>query len=325
MSGLLSSHTFAEEETEDSPARILDLMPFIDLLGTPANQADQPCQQWSWNVFDEKWRDVGRAGEQLLANGALSLLELRFDPDGSKIGDSVRRALDSVARINRDWSIPNVEPFKACNHSELRARWECLQLARSMFRANEDWRTILSTGARSIPSSRSLRMLVGAVVFQARQQGIEVRPEEAHKWADNYWLERDRPFRALGEPLPGIAYEKLVAAIFSLHGLPVEFTPATGDFGADLIVGDAPSAVVIQVKHTKTPVGVEAVQQAVSAKAHYGAQSAMVVSRHGFTKAAKQLAASTGCALHEHIELMGWATDAHLPTNLEAMKNARIR
>lgn len=80
-----------------------------------------------------------------------------------------------------------------------------------------------------------------------------------------------------------------------------------GDQGADVIatkkIGGFQISIVLQCKLYSSPVGNAAVQEAFSAKKHYGADYAAVVSNQPYTKGAKELANTTGVKLLHHDDL----------------------
>lgn len=75
-------------------------------------------------------------------------------------------------------------------------------------------------------------------------------------------------------------------------------TPASGDYGADL-VGVDPDGVkwVIQAKNWHAAAGVHAVQEVIAAKVYYDADKAMVVGRNGLTAHAVTVALKAGVVL----------------------------
>lgn len=71
----------------------------------------------------------------------------------------------------------------------------------------------------------------------------------------------------------------------------IQFTPITGDFGADLILYlDDGAKVVVQCKRYSGRVGNGAVQEVVSAIRHYNADGAMIVTNSTLTQNAMTLA-----------------------------------
>lgn len=105
--------------------------------------------------------------------------------------------------------------------------------------------------------------------------------------------------------MTGIEYERHIARLLTSIGSSVEFTPATGDFGVDLIVN---RHIAIQCKRLNKPVGIDAVQQVSSGGRMRGCNTAVVVSNQEYTAAARKLAASL------HVVLVS-------PSNRDELKN----
>lgn len=102
--------------------------------------------------------------------------------------------------------------------------------------------------------------------------------------------------------MTGSQYEKHVAKRMKWHGfIFVRVSGKSGDYGADVMAQTFPflRKVVVQCKHYKKPVGVEAVQEAISAREYYGAKVAIVASNNTFTRNAKKLAAKCNVKLWE--------------------------
>lgn len=102
--------------------------------------------------------------------------------------------------------------------------------------------------------------------------------------------------------MTGSQYEKHVAKRMKWHGfIFVRVSGKSGDYGADVMARTFPlmRRVVVQCKHYKKPVGVEAVQEAISAREYYGAKVAIVASNNTFTRNAKKLAKKCNVKLWE--------------------------
>jgi restriction system protein len=106
---------------------------------------------------------------------------------------------------------------------------------------------------------------------------------------------REHP-AARHEAMSGIEFEDHVARIARGCG-PVIMTPATGDFGVDIVVGRRPNRLAIQCKRQGRPVGAGAVQEVVAGAAMHDCAHTMVVTNHDFTPAARMLAEQHGCVL----------------------------
>lgn len=91
---------------------------------------------------------------------------------------------------------------------------------------------------------------------------------------------------------PGIDFERECETRLTAGGFEVQSTPATGDYGADIIASKDDLGYAIQCKDTSKPVGVKAVQEAVAARSHYKVDFAVVCASGGFTDAAIELATS---------------------------------
>lgn len=99
--------------------------------------------------------------------------------------------------------------------------------------------------------------------------------------------------------MSGEWYERYVGSRLKLDGYTsIEYTPVTGDFGADIIAINREGArVCIQCKRYSDSVGVEAVQAAVTARMYYECAQSMVITNSTFTDAAKELARKTNTVL----------------------------
>jgi restriction system protein len=104
------------------------------------------------------------------------------------------------------------------------------------------------------------------------------------------WIRR-RGLAAM-DRMGGVEFERHLGALFGDLGYRVRATPVTGDFGADLLLSRDGTQTCVQAKRVSRPVGITAVQEAIGARLHYGADAAMVVATSTFTPAAKALAES---------------------------------
>lgn len=91
--------------------------------------------------------------------------------------------------------------------------------------------------------------------------------------------------------MTGAQFEEFVAAVLEGNGYEIlEMTKTTGDFGADIIASRNEENIAVQCKRYAKPVGVKAVQEAISAMKHYDCDSCLVVTNSRFTKQAMELA-----------------------------------
>ncbi len=102
--------------------------------------------------------------------------------------------------------------------------------------------------------------------------------------------------------MTGIEFEQYLALLYRQAGFHVKTTPASYDYGADLLLEKRnlrgkTVKYVLQAKRYTGAVGEEAVQQAVTARMFYGYDKSIVCSNSTFTPAAKKLAKKTECIL----------------------------
>lgn len=113
----------------------------------------------------------------------------------------------------------------------------------------------------------------------------------------------------LVDGMDGFEFEAFLVNVFQTIGFDVKETKKTADQGADLFVSRFGKTMVIQAKNYTGSVGNAAVQQAISAKAFYGCDEAMVVTNSYFTKSAYELATTAGVRLVDRDALQGYLDD----------------
>lgn len=113
----------------------------------------------------------------------------------------------------------------------------------------------------------------------------------------------------LVDAMDGFQFEAFLVEIFQTIGFDVKETKKTADQGADLFVSRFGKNMVIQAKNYTGSVGNAAVQQAISAKAFYGCDEAMVVTNSYYTRSAKELATTAGVRLVDREELQNYLDD----------------
>jgi len=106
------------------------------------------------------------------------------------------------------------------------------------------------------------------------------------------------------DKMTGIQFEKFLMLRYRSMGYIVKETPVSGDFGADLVLHKNSRKIVVQAKRYSKTVGLKAVQEVSSAKPHYKADEAWVVTNNYFTVAAKQLAATNNVRLINRDQLI---------------------
>jgi len=106
------------------------------------------------------------------------------------------------------------------------------------------------------------------------------------------------------DTMSGIEFEQFLRTLFQRAGYGVEMTPASGDYGADLILRAAKQTIAVQAKRCGNPVGVAAVQASHSAQSYYHTDEAWVVTNNQFTPAATALAARCSVRLIDREKLI---------------------
>lgn len=104
--------------------------------------------------------------------------------------------------------------------------------------------------------------------------------------------------------MDGREFELFLEDVFTALGYTVTVTPASRDFGADLLL-ETPDgwSIAVQAKRYEKVVGLEAVQQIAAAVPYYQAHEGWVVTNSTFTDSAYELAAPNQVRLIARIEL----------------------
>lgn len=99
-------------------------------------------------------------------------------------------------------------------------------------------------------------------------------------------------------------FESWVASQFIKNGYDAKVTKKSGDFGIDVIANYKKKKIGIQVKKYNGPVGIRAVQEALSGMKYYSLDEAMVISTASFTKQAYEMAKKTNVKLLNKEEMI---------------------
>lgn len=91
--------------------------------------------------------------------------------------------------------------------------------------------------------------------------------------------------------MSGYEFEEYCVKILRLSGFcNIEQTKLSGDFGIDIVAKRNGAKIGIQCKRYSNPVGVKAVQEAISGSIYYGCSESMVLSNQDFTPQAMDMA-----------------------------------
>lgn len=120
---------------------------------------------------------------------------------------------------------------------------------------------------------------------------------------NTYWRFLSLP---IIDRLTGHQFVDLVEFILHIDGFRTGAKKYSSDFGGDLIVERDGVRCAIQIKRYSTPVGVNAVKNAITAKIFYHADRALVISNSFYTQPAHDLACMAGVRLLDRAEFYEW-------------------
>ncbi len=135
---------------------------------------------------------------------------------------------------------------------------------------------------------------------------VSVNQDEASRQIDSFVNSLPKTNRKNSQKIKagdGIGYEKFCAEELKKNGWEVRLTKASGDQGVDIIATKHSKKVAIQCKNHSKPVGNKAVQEVHSGMIYERANAAIVVSRKGFTPAARRLANSVNVHLIDDTQI----------------------
>jgi len=91
--------------------------------------------------------------------------------------------------------------------------------------------------------------------------------------------------------MEGVDFEKFCAELLKKRGfIEVEITPASGDFGVDILAEKEGVTYAIQCKRYNEPVGVKAIQEACAGREYYDRMVGAVMTNQYFTAPATEAA-----------------------------------
>ncbi len=118
----------------------------------------------------------------------------------------------------------------------------------------------------------------------------------------------------LFEDMEGQEFENYCAELLEAKGFEnVETTPASHDFGVDIIADMDGVSYAIQCKCYSDNIGVRAVQEAYAGKAYYDCMLAVVMTNQGFTKSATELASKLNVILWDGDKVMKFIHEVAIP------------
>lgn len=112
------------------------------------------------------------------------------------------------------------------------------------------------------------------------------------------------------DSMSGTTFEDYLSTLLKSKGYIIQQTPASGDYGADLILSANGIKIAVQAKRYTEKVGIKAVQEISSAKNYYGVDECWVITNNYFTAPAKNLADSNNVKLIDRDQLVAWMLEA---------------
>lgn len=132
------------------------------------------------------------------------------------------------------------------------------------------------------------------LIQRAKKHGLKRTFQLVNRWHAKKKRELEQSVSA---PENGHEFEHWVAAKLNEAGWTAMVTQASGDDGVDVIAERDSLSVAVQCKRFKGSVGNKAVQEVYSGMKHMQLHKAVVISTGKYTKAAQNLAATTGVLL----------------------------
>lgn len=106
------------------------------------------------------------------------------------------------------------------------------------------------------------------------------------------------------DTMDGLEFEKYIAKLLSKNGFSgIKITPASGDYGVDILASKEGEKYAIQCKRYAKNVGVKPVQEVYAGSAMYGAARCAVITNMYFSDNGKILAKKLGVILWDRDQL----------------------
>lgn len=104
--------------------------------------------------------------------------------------------------------------------------------------------------------------------------------------------------------MTGNDFEQFCALVLQGNGYTTQVTPASGDFGVDIIAEQSGITYAIQCKCYSSDIGVDAVYQVAGGMKYYHANLGIVLTNRYFTRQAQELASGIGVVLWDRDSLI---------------------
>lgn len=117
-------------------------------------------------------------------------------------------------------------------------------------------------------------------------------------------LERIKWYNNKFDYMTGNDFEQFCALVLQGNGYATRITPASGDFGVDIIAEQSGITYAIQCKCYSSDIGVDAVYQVAGGMKYYQANLGIVLTNRYFTRQAQELASGIGVVLWDRDSLI---------------------
>ena len=142
-----------------------------------------------------------------------------------------------------------------------------------------------------------------------------------------WYMRRQSSNDELFDEMEGTEFEEYCAELLEAKGFEnVEMTPASHDYGIDIIADKDGISYAIQCKCYSDPIGIKAIQEAYAGKDYYKAMIGVVMTNQGFTKSAREFADKLNVILWDGDYVMDLIHEVALPEKkgiIDLFKNLR--
>ena len=145
--------------------------------------------------------------------------------------------------------------------------------------------------------------IVGVIIFIGIALSVYIKYQENRRIHALEIADIDR--------MTGVEFEQYVGKILESQEYKIKFTPASGDYGTDIVATKDKKVYAVQIKRYSTKISPPAIQQAVASMTVYKATHSMVVTNSYFTKESKELAKYNNCELVDRDALAEWILKFH--------------
>lgn len=142
--------------------------------------------------------------------------------------------------------------------------------------------------------------------------GIEKNTFLPHNTSVDPAIERIKFYNNKFDYMEGTDFEQYCAMVLRENGYTTEITPASGDYGVDIIAKQSGIIYAIQCKCYSSDVGVDAVYQVAGGMKYYHANIGIVLTNRHFTRNAKELADAIGVVLWDRESLENLIANANI-------------